>query len=131
MSTVITGGKMTRLLYVDDELDILLVVKKGLENYGFSVDVATSAEVALLMDLPSYDMIIIDIRMPKINGFQFYDAIKNRINSGKTKVCFFTAFTTYQEEYQRRFPTWNGCYFITKPMSVKVLAEKLRELLQS
>lgn len=132
MSTAVTTGrKLTRLLYVDDEIDILNVVKKGLKNYGFSVDVAASAEQALAMDLRGYGMIVIDIRMPRMDGFQFYDAIKSRVDAAKTKVCFFTAFTSYQEEYQRRFPAWNGCCFITKPMSVRLLAEKLRELLDS
>ncbi len=130
-AAVTTGRKLARLLYVDDEVDILNVVKVS-KNHGFSVDVATSAEQALAMDLRSYDMIVIDIRMPRMDGFQFYDAIKSKVDdAAKTKVCFFTAFTSYPEEYQRRFPTWNGCCFITKPMSVRLLAEKLRELLDS
>ena len=121
--------KKTRLLYVDDEVDILHVVKRGLENEGFNVDVSASAEDAIRQDFSKYDIIVIDIRMPKINGFQFYEAIKNRIDVTKTKVCFFTAYATYEEEYQRRFPAWNGCCFMIKPMSVKIFAGKLRELL--
>lgn len=56
------------------------------------MDVATSAEQALAMDLRSYYMIVIDIRMPRMDGFQFYDAIKSKVDdAAKTKVCFFTA----------------------------------------
>jgi DNA-binding response OmpR family regulator len=69
--------------------------------------------------------------MPKINGFQLYDMIKTRINPSKIKVCFFTAYTSYLAEYNQRFPKWNGCYCMTKPMPVKELAERLRELLDS
>jgi hypothetical protein len=67
--------------------------------------------------------------MPKINGFELYDKIKSKIDPAKTKVCFFTAFTSYLDEYNQKFPKWDSCCFMTKPMSVKILANKLRELL--
>lgn len=120
------------MLFVDDEDDILRVVKKGLEKEGFYVDIAASAEEAttLLEDIGKYDIVVIDIRMPKMNGFQLYDTIKSKIDDDKKiKVCFFTAFTNYFEEYQRRFPKWDGCCFLIKPMSVKLFAAKLRELI--
>jgi len=129
LSELVTDKKLTRLLYVDDELDILRIVQKGLVGYGFSVDIAINPQDVLSLDLSQYDMIVLDLRMPKLDGFQLYDKIKSKINSAKTKVCFFTAFTSYQQEYNRKFPNWNGCCFMVKPMSVKILANNLRELL--
>ena len=129
MSTTSKEMKNIWLLYIDDEVDILHVVKRGLENEGFNVDVSANVEDAVQQDFNKYDIIVIDIRMPRINGFQFYEAIKHRINAAKTKVCFFTAYATYEQEYQRRFPDWNGFCFMVKPMSVKLFARKLKELL--
>jgi two-component system, OmpR family, response regulator ChvI len=129
LSAAAKETKKTWLLYVDDEVDILHVVKRGLENEGFNVDVSANAEDALHQDFGKYDIIVIDIRMPRINGFQFYEAIKSRIDVAKTKICFFTAYATYEEEYQKRFPARNGSCFMIKPMSVKIFAGKLRELL--
>jgi two-component system catabolic regulation response regulator CreB/two-component system response regulator ChvI len=130
MSTVISGNKLTRLLYVDDELDILNIVQKGLALYGFSVDISSDPrEVLAKDDLSQYDLIVLDLRMPKMSGFDLYEELKPRIDRSKTKICFFTAFTSYLDEYHRRFPQWNGGCFMTKPVSMKLMAEKLRMLL--
>lgn len=128
-SSVETRVDKTRLLYVDDEVDILRIVQKGLSNYGFSVDIVVDPLDVIGLDLSQYGMVVIDLRMPKMNGFELYDKIKSKIDLAKTKVCFFTAFTGYLHEYNQKFPKWDGCCFMTKPMSVKILANKLRELL--
>lgn len=129
MSNIIADKALTRLLYVDDELDILNIVQQGLTRYGFSVDVAASVEEATEKDLSAYDLILLDLRMPKINGFQLYEMMKDKIDPSKTKVAFFTAFTSYLAEYNQKYPKWTGCCFMTKPMSTKDLASKLRDLL--
>lgn len=130
MTGTTSEPKMVRLLYVDDEADTLQIVQKGLALYGFSVDIATNPEDVTLLDLNQYEMIVLDLRMPKINGFQLYELIKDKIEPIKTKVCFFTAYSAFREDYQKKFPDWNGC-FVIKPMSSKALASKLRELLNT
>ena len=121
----------TRLLYVDDETDILHIVKKGLEMEGFEVDTARNAEEALQRDVSQYDMLVIDIRMPVMDGFQLYNMVRHKINPARTRVCFFTAFQTHLEEYSRRFPKWNGACFIVKPVTIRGFASQLRKILGS
>lgn len=80
-------SKMTKILIVDDDTDITLAFKKGLENDGFKVDVFNDPVEALSnFEASKYDLLLLDIRMPKMNGFELYkemDKIDNDI-----KVCF-------------------------------------------
>jgi DNA-binding NtrC family response regulator len=77
-------------LVVDDELDICLVLKIVLENNGFIVDYYCNPILALdEFKSNFYDLIILDIQMPDMNGIQLYKEIKKKdINS---KICFVTA----------------------------------------
>jgi putative two-component system response regulator len=120
-----------RVLYVDDEPDLLRVVQKGLAVHGFSVDIISRPEIVAAMDLSTYQMIILDIRMPHTDGFKLYELIKPQIDEYKIRVCFFSAFVTYQDEFAKKFPMWHGSCFITKPMSTPLLAGKLKELLKN
>jgi two-component system response regulator ChvI len=94
---------MKRIAIVDDEPDITNVIKKGLEHHGFAVDTFNDPHAALASFQPKYyDLMIIDIRMPIINGFDLYRQLKKRDTS--VKVCFLTAFQIYYEEFKRCFP---------------------------
>lgn len=75
---------------VDDELDITLTLKSVLEQSGFNVDLFNDPLLALQnFKTNFYDLIILDIKMPKMNGFDLYEKIKMIDN--KVKVCFLTA----------------------------------------
>ncbi|MGA7692731.1 MAG: response regulator [Nitrososphaeraceae archaeon] len=75
---------------VDDELDITLTLKSVLEQSGFNVDLFNDPLLALQnFKTNFYDLIILDIKMPKMNGFDLYEKIKMVDN--KVKVCFLTA----------------------------------------
>jgi two-component system response regulator ChvI len=80
-----------KILVVDDEPDITLTLKKGLEDSGlFEVDVFNDPQIALSNFKPDYyDFLLIDIRMPKISGYELYDKLRNI--EGKVKSCFITA----------------------------------------
>jgi DNA-binding response OmpR family regulator len=94
---------MKRIAIVDDEPDITNVLKKGLERRGFAVDTFNDPHAALASFQPKYyDLMIIDIRMPIINGFDLYRQVKKRDTS--VKVCFLTASQIYYEEFRRCFP---------------------------
>ena len=68
---------MKRIAVVDDEPDITNVLKKGLERNGFIVDTFNDPQAALASFQPMhYDIMIIDIRMPRINGFDLYRQVK-------------------------------------------------------
>ena len=114
---------MKRIAVVDDESDITNVLKKGLERQGFAVDTFNDPHSAVARFQPKYyGLMIIDIRMPIINGFDFYRQLKQRDTS--VKVCFLTAFQIYYEEFRKMFPTIDVKAFIRKPISISNLPNR-------
>ena len=76
-----------RILLVDDERDIDTVVKKGLERVGFKVRAFDNPlDVLSKFEAGSYDVALLDIRMPSMNGFELYKKLRKR--DSKIKVCF-------------------------------------------
>lgn len=115
---------------VDDEPDITTVLKRGLEHHGFLVDVFNDPQVALSSFKPNhYDLMIIDIRMPKLNGFDLYRELKKK--DANTKVCFLTAFEIYYDEFRKMFPTIDVRAFIRKPISISSLVNQVNATLES
>lgn len=121
---------MKRIAVVDDEPDITTVLKKGLEHHGFAVDIFNDPQAALASFRPgNYDLMIIDIRMPKINGFDLYRELKKK--DGSVKVCFLTAFEIYYEEFRKMFPTVDVKAFIRKPVSISSLVSQVNSTIES
>jgi DNA-binding response OmpR family regulator len=121
-------------MFVDDEKDILSTVKRGLEsNDAFSVETFSSGESALeaFESHPEnyYDLVITDIRMPKMNGFELYRRIKERNQS--MKIAFITAFEINKEEFNKVMPSVNVIDFISKPLSISSLITKLKSMLKN
>jgi two-component system, OmpR family, response regulator ChvI len=86
-----------RIMLVDDEPDIILGLKIGLEDNGFVVDAFNDPELALSnFKAGSYDLLLLDIRMPKMNGFESY--LKMKKMDSKVKVFFITASEMYYYE---------------------------------
>ena len=113
-----------KILLVDDEPDIVQSVKERLEMRGLSVDAFDDPEKALQAFKPdTYDIAILDIRMPKMNGFRLYREIEKR--DAKVRVRFFTAFETYREEFKKAFPELDERRFIKKPLTISKIAELL------
>ena len=117
-----------RVLVVDDEKDIALVLKKGLENYGFEADAFDNPGSALMNFRPGlYDLVITDVRMPEMNGFELYREIRKK--DAKVKVCFLTASEMYDEEFKKTVPIEAAC-LIEKPVSISELLEIVKRELQ-
>ena len=115
-----------RILIVDDEPDITITLKMGLESKGFQVDTFNDSKDALLHFRPgSYDLLLSDINMPNLNGFELYS--KLREIDEKIRVCFITAFEVYYDEFRRVFPKLNVRCFANKPISIDTLAEIIIE----
>jgi YesN/AraC family two-component response regulator len=120
-------------MVVDDERDILSIIKRGLElKNRFQVDTFIDAENALesLKKKPNdyYDLVLTDIRMPKINGFELYRRIKE--NNPQMKIVFITAFEINKEEFTKVIPSLDVLDFISKPVSMSILINKLNSILK-
>ena len=93
-----TKGK--RILIIDDELDITLTIKGVLENAGFKVDSFNDPIFVLNNYIANfYDLVILDILMPKMNGFELY--VKIREKDPKVKICFLTVCEFYYESLEK------------------------------
>ena len=117
---------------VDDAQDVLYTVKKVLENNGFLVESYNDPNLALSnFKLGLYDLLLLDIRMPKMNGFELYQ--KMREIDSNVKICFLTASELFYEEYRRLdvYPRVNKERFIQKPIRTEELIHLLNEILCS
>jgi DNA-binding response OmpR family regulator len=118
-----------RILIVDDEPDIAQVLKMGLEKNGFAVDTYNNPLDAISnFKADSYDLLLLDVKMPKMNGFELYD--KLRQIDEKAKICFITAYELYYDEFKRMFPKIKVECFIRKPVSINNLARLIKDELQ-
>jgi CheY-like chemotaxis protein len=143
-----------RILVIDDEEDITFFLKEALEGSG-GFEVVTFNDPLLALSsfnnkddenslLSTYDLILLDIKMPKMDGFELYQEIQKRIdstaaggissrddnhqgmNDKKTKICFMTAFEVYYEALKELFPdSYSSICFIKKPSSAQDLIKRI------
>ena len=122
-----------RILVVDDEPDINLMLKKVLEGNGFRVDSFDEPSAVLQNFKPGiYELLILDIKMPSINGFELY--LKLREKDQHVKVCFLTALSELRdyEAYRKVvFPKWGERYFIAKPIENEELIRRVNGIIWS
>jgi FixJ family two-component response regulator len=121
--------KSKRILLVDDEVDVISTFKMILEMNGFEVDAYNDPLAALSnFKLNSYGLLVLDIRMPTMNGFELYKKMRNI--DGNVKVCFITAFEDYREEFKESFPMLDEAkYFIRKPKAIQDLVNHVATIL--
>jgi two-component system, OmpR family, response regulator ChvI len=116
-----------RIMIVDDEADVALAFKLSLTNSGYLVDVFTDPEEAVEKFSPrTYDLVLLDIRMPKKNGFEVYRDLKKVDKDAR--ICFLTAFDIYESEFSKLFPELDVRYFLRKPISTKDLKERIEQM---
>ncbi len=141
-----------RILIVDDEEDITFFLKEALEEFG-GFEVVTFNDPLLALssfnnddknNKPTpYDLILLDIKMPKMDGFELYQELQKRIgtaegnssnissgdqgkNGKRPKICFMTAFDVYFEALKELFPdTYPSICFIKKPSSAQDLIKRI------
>jgi len=116
-----------RVLIVDDEPDLTLSLKMTLEENGLKVNSFTDPLSALenyKEEAGMYDLLILDMKMPQMNGFELYRQIR-KIDD-KVKVCFLTAGEMDYEQFGKElFPALeNNCY-IQKPIENETLIKRL------
>jgi DNA-binding response OmpR family regulator len=123
-----TCGASSKLMAVDDEPDITFALE--LEQSGFSLDVFNDPIVVLSYFKPDYyDLILLDVKMSKLNGFELYQEIKKKDKN--VKACFITAYELYYESLKREFPNANVGCFIRKPIDMDDLVNRVKTELTS
>jgi CheY-like chemotaxis protein len=122
-----------RVMVVDDAEDILIVIRYGLEEKNFKVDTFNSAESALEAferHAPDYyNVVLADIRLPKMNGFALYLYLKEKNPS--MKILFMTAFEIPLEEFRDIVPGAEIDDIIKKPFIVDDLVMQIKHNLES
>ena len=131
------SSQKKRILVVDDEVDITTIFKLALERVDFQVDVYNDPLLALSdYKAGMYDLLLFDIRMPGMNGFELYRKIKaleeeeKKVKNGKPRVCFITAYEEFRSEFKETFPTVEevDC-FLKKPIPMPDLVKKVKSQL--
>ena len=121
------------ILLIDDENDIVVTLKKGLEMKGFEVDAFDASPQALQQFKPyRYDVVITEISMPILNGFEVYKLIRKQ--DEKVRIFFMTAFEVIEQEVKLAFPNIPPKSFITKTITIEklvTLIESPREVTQA
>jgi signal transduction histidine kinase/CheY-like chemotaxis protein len=119
------NGRM-RILLVDDDEDINTTLKKVLEETGYKIQ-AYSNPIKALEDFKKnlYNLIILDIKMPQMNGFEFYNEIRKIDN--KVKVCFLTAAEIDHDKYYEIF---SKNIYLKKPIENEALLKIIENMVQ-
>ena len=114
-----------RILIVDEEKDVGGTFETILKNYGFEIDYFTDPAVALEKFKPNlYDLTILDINMPEINGFELYDQLKSRDSNIKTLfITGLNSVESYNTQNSKVYPLKGQRHFMVKPVSNKELLE--------
>ena len=121
-----------KILLVDNERDVTYAIRTVLEDNGFEVD--SFNDPVLVCDTYKsnyYDLVILDIKMPKMDGFQLYDCIRQK--DRKTKICFLTASEMFYESLRQARNLLGDVlgeqYFIQKPIKTDELIRRLTDLI--
>ena len=118
----------TRILVVDDEEDLCEILKFNLENEGYEVDTANSAEEALKMDICSYQLILLDVMMGEISGFKMANMLKKDKKTANVPIIFITAKDT-ENDTVTGFNLGADDY-ISKPFSLREVIARVKAVLR-
>ena len=117
-----------RILVVDDEEDLCEILKFNLENEGYEVDTANSAEEALKMDISSYNLLLLDVMMGEISGFKMANMLKNDKKTAHVPIIFITAKDT-ENDTVTGFNLGADDY-ISKPFSLREVIARVKAVLR-
>ena len=117
-----------KILVVDDEQDICEILQYNLENEGYEVDVANSAEEALQLPLADYALILLDVMMGEMSGFQMARRLKDAPDTADIPIIFITALD--DEDNIVKGLNIGGDDYIAKPLSMKEVKARVKAVLR-
>ena len=117
-----------RILVVDDEEDLCEILKFNLENEGYGVDTANSAEEALRMDLSQYHLLLLDVMMGEISGFRMANMLKKDKDTTHIPIIFITAKDS-ENDTITGFNLGADDY-ISKPFSIREVMVRVKAVLR-
>ena len=117
-----------RILVVDDEEDLCEILKFNLENEGYEVDTANSAEEALKMNISSYHLLLLDVMMGEISGFKMANLLKKDKKTAQVPIIFITAKDT-ENDTVTGFNLGADDY-ISKPFSLREVIARVKAVLR-
>ncbi|RLC42046.1 MAG: hypothetical protein DRH51_01675 [Candidatus Coatesbacteria bacterium] len=118
-----------RIIVIDDDEDITKLISLILENAGYEVEISLSAHEALnkIFTTPSFNLIILDIAMPDMDGWEFLDIIRSRDETNKVPVMIISARTGIRS---KALAIQRGAQdFITKPFTRMELITRVENLI--
>ena len=125
-----TKKNKIKILIVDDEDDITLSFKRILKIHGFEVDTFNDSMLALSnFKVNYYDIALLDIKMPYIDGFDLYKKIKEMDNN--IRVCFLTASEAYYQQFREKdYHELSRDLFIQKPIEIEELLKRIANMMK-
>ena len=117
-----------RILVVDDEQDLCEILKFNLETEGYEVDTANSAEEAIVKDIPSYNLLLLDVMLGEMSGFAMAKKLKADERTCNVPIIFLTARDT-ENDTVTGFNLGADDY-ISKPFSIREVMVRIRAVLR-
>lgn len=117
-----------KILVVDDELDICEILQYNLETEGYEVDTVNSAEEALALNLTEYALILLDVMMDKMSGFQMAHKMKENPATAQIPIIFITALDG--ENHMVKGLNIGADDYIVKPLSMKTVKARVNAVLR-
>jgi two-component system, OmpR family, alkaline phosphatase synthesis response regulator PhoP len=115
-----------KILVVDDEEDLCEILQFNLENEGYKVEVAYSAEDALKLDIKSYNLLLLDVMMGEISGFRMARMLREDSKTAKIPIVFLTAKDT-ENDRLTGFALGADDY-INKPFSIREVTARIKAI---
>lgn len=118
-------------MVVDDESDLTLFFSMALEYHGFDVEAFNDPRKALSnFKRDYYDLVVLDIKMPEMDGFELYRKIKDI--DPNAKACFLTASELYYKEFRmKEYSALDKNLFIRKPIENEELIKEIYRLVEN
>ena len=119
---------MGKILVVDDEQDICEILQFNLETEGYEVDVAYSAEEAMRLPLAEYDLLLLDVMMGEMSGFQFARFLKQEPKTSDLPIIFITALD--DENNVVKGLNIGADDYMSKPLSMREVKARVQAVLR-